>query len=56
MSGLKLFQAVRVNRGRLTGVTGVIVGFRGDRCLVEVEGFTVYLLIPIGNVCSQAAT
>jgi hypothetical protein len=51
MSSFQVSQSVRVNRGRLTGLKGVIVGLRGDRCLMEVEGFTVYLLIPIGNVC-----
>jgi hypothetical protein len=53
MLGLQMFQAVKVHRGRLTGLTGVIVGFRGDRCLLEVGGFTVYLLIPLSNVCPQ---
>ena len=30
------FQAVRVYRGLLAGLRGVVAGFRGDSCLIEL--------------------
>ena len=36
--GLRLEQAVEVNRCQLAGLTGVLIGFRGEHhCLIELN-------------------
>lgn len=55
--GLRLDQAVELQRGALTGMSGVLVGFRGDRrCQIELDDVPqgVFLIVDCAAVKGQA--
>jgi hypothetical protein len=54
---LQLDQRVRVNRGTLEGLSGVLVGIRGDRCLIKLDAKPrgVVLLIDAAAVLPREA-
>ena len=54
--GFRLAQAVEVKGGDLAGLTGLLIGFRGDRCLIELETrSTAVLLINSVDLLPAAA-
>ena len=52
----RLAQVVQVKGGVLAGLTGLLIGFRGDRCLIELKTRgTVMLLINAVDLLPTAA-
>jgi len=52
--GLEVPQRVRVDRGNLAGLTGVLVSVRGDRCLIKLDAKPQVVLLLIDAAAVKA--